>query len=514
MNLVVAEAVSIQETPAIEAVEELKPSTIVEKEQPKPKSELSKPASAAPNQSTPATKVATTAAVESTDEEVKEILQIAETSNKEQSGAGQTEVIMSKSFTESVKPRLEFKPVPEEFYNTLFYFSGMGNVIGTALAEGVYVPEHTAKRAPSAEAVEEIMKNQKIPNKGEEIVKSARTQAIDVTLELKHLQSLLGALPIYSDGVNKDGGAPQHHTPREPPKVERAILAHTQITDELDRKHTQVPKRPVHTEAHVVPTNNRTAQSAPFVPTAMKSAHVLPPQPQYVPKVPTINAPAPIAPKLPNFLPPGPKPSPPAPKFNPPAPPPVVNPPAPKFNPPVPPPVANPPAPKPYSGSSGVYSQPPMPAQHPLAAELSKNRTTGARPYGVHTAQPELPTSTTPWQQRYGNKGVPQKKNPADFAVDHHQKAIDGTGMKSWQKSHLRAVEARGKYTYVDGPSYDQNIADQNIADDIESLAPFLTSRKTFTADRGSQHQNVHPGSAFHPVNPVAVNGDLPYCDL
>lgn len=132
-NLVVAEQVSIEDTPTVEMVVV---DSEVEDSKPTPK----------------------LAGVESTDDEVNNIMQKSEKKDDQP----ETEVIMKKTFTESVKPKMEFKPVPEEFYNTLFYFSGMGNVIGSALAEGVYVPEHTAKRAPSPEAIEKIIKDQKV----------------------------------------------------------------------------------------------------------------------------------------------------------------------------------------------------------------------------------------------------------------------------------------------------------------------------------------------------------------
>jgi len=43
--------------------------------------------------------------------------------------------------------RLQFQGKGDDFYNSIFYFSGMGNVIGNALAQGVYVSEQNRRNA-------------------------------------------------------------------------------------------------------------------------------------------------------------------------------------------------------------------------------------------------------------------------------------------------------------------------------------------------------------------------------
>ena len=40
-----------------------------------------------------------------------------------------------------------FQGKGDDFYNTIFYFSGMGSVIGSALAQGVYVSEQNRRNA-------------------------------------------------------------------------------------------------------------------------------------------------------------------------------------------------------------------------------------------------------------------------------------------------------------------------------------------------------------------------------
>jgi len=40
-----------------------------------------------------------------------------------------------------------FQSKGDDFYNTIFYFSGMGSVIGSALSQGVYVSEQNRRNA-------------------------------------------------------------------------------------------------------------------------------------------------------------------------------------------------------------------------------------------------------------------------------------------------------------------------------------------------------------------------------
>jgi hypothetical protein len=144
-------------------------------------------------------------------------------------GEAKTEVIMQKTFTESKKPKHEFRPIPESFYNTLFYFSGMGNVIGSALAEGLYVPENQQKRAPSAEVIEEaVQRKRRSVSKGRDLITSARVQANDVTCDLRKLQSLLENLPTFTIGT-------QTYSRGEAKPAEKPILAHTQLTEDLNK---------------------------------------------------------------------------------------------------------------------------------------------------------------------------------------------------------------------------------------------------------------------------------------
>ena len=47
----------------------------------------------------------------------------------------------------STSAALRGKPPGDDFYNTIFYFSGMGSVIGSALSHGVYVSDLNRRNA-------------------------------------------------------------------------------------------------------------------------------------------------------------------------------------------------------------------------------------------------------------------------------------------------------------------------------------------------------------------------------
>jgi hypothetical protein len=90
-----------------------------------------------------------------------------------------------------------FQRTPDDFYSTIFYFSGMGSVIGSALAEGIYVNEKNRRNAVDAEIIENSMA---ATGKGrpEELVVTARGQAQGLSTDFHRLHGLLDALPIYT----------------------------------------------------------------------------------------------------------------------------------------------------------------------------------------------------------------------------------------------------------------------------------------------------------------------------
>ena len=114
--------------------------------------------------------------------------------------AAQQKAPAKKDYTESQQLYI---PAPDEFYNTLFYFSGMGSVIGDATRSGVYVAKNTSKRGLDAEILEEEdNKRRRSSSRQRELVESARTQATDLTTDLRKLQELLDQLPTFGDSVD------------------------------------------------------------------------------------------------------------------------------------------------------------------------------------------------------------------------------------------------------------------------------------------------------------------------
>jgi len=87
-----------------------------------------------------------------------------------------------------------FKGKGDDFYNSIFYFSGMGSVIGSALAQGVYVSEQNRHNAIDPDDVSR--KDGGLHT--EQLVVSARGQAQNLSTDFHKLQSLLESLPIFT----------------------------------------------------------------------------------------------------------------------------------------------------------------------------------------------------------------------------------------------------------------------------------------------------------------------------
>jgi len=52
---------------------------------------------------------------------------------------------------------------------SIFYFSGMGSLLGSALAEGVYVPESGQRTALDADAIESALAKRRAINRTEQV---------------------------------------------------------------------------------------------------------------------------------------------------------------------------------------------------------------------------------------------------------------------------------------------------------------------------------------------------------
>ena len=64
-----------------------------------------------------------------------------------------------------VKPTAEKKAAAVDLFGSIFYFSGLGSLLGSALAEGVYVPESGQKTALDADAMEAANAKRRAINK-------------------------------------------------------------------------------------------------------------------------------------------------------------------------------------------------------------------------------------------------------------------------------------------------------------------------------------------------------------
>ncbi len=204
---------------------------------PGPMAPQDKPASAKPEAKTPQNKPAIAKPEANTPRESPKVdkAPVKSDTKTEASAKKETDTASSTSQKELPKkeikettnadlPPKEFTAIPDDFYNTIFYFSGMGCVIGSALAEGVYVPNETASAALDADEVTDV-KNKRMGKSGKEetsVIENARHQANDLTGELRNLQALLESLPTF---VEQEGEEGLKHVKR---RVDQAIQARYQ----------------------------------------------------------------------------------------------------------------------------------------------------------------------------------------------------------------------------------------------------------------------------------------------
>jgi len=91
-----------------------------------------------------------------------------------------------------------YEKLPDEFFKTIFYFSGMGSVIGSALEEGVYVDERYRGRAVDAEQLPPRLREQFHKEEFPLVIK-CREQVHGISDGLKNLRNLLDMVPTYTD---------------------------------------------------------------------------------------------------------------------------------------------------------------------------------------------------------------------------------------------------------------------------------------------------------------------------
>jgi len=110
-----------------------------------------------------------------------------------------------------------FQSKGDEFYNSIFYFSGMGSVIGSALSHGVYVTDQNRRNAVDPDDV-----GGKAGGGGgrqtEQLVVCARGQAQNLSTDFHKLQSLLESLPVFTGagGSSAVAAVDRRHEPDQP----------------------------------------------------------------------------------------------------------------------------------------------------------------------------------------------------------------------------------------------------------------------------------------------------------
>jgi hypothetical protein len=138
----------------------------------------------------------------------------------------------------------------------------MGNLLGSALAEGVFVPERSRSAALDADEVEKKIKGAPGSQRnGEGIVATARAQAHVLSNDFRQLQALLETMPKFGD------------TP-----IDGSLLpssAETAATKPVDRRavdqpihghvYFQQPDRPAHQHPHLHQQQQQQQQQQPHV---------------------------------------------------------------------------------------------------------------------------------------------------------------------------------------------------------------------------------------------------------
>jgi len=108
----------------------------------------------------------------------------------------------------------KFQGKGDDFYNSIFYFSGMGSVVGSALAHGVYVSDQNRRNAVDPDDVGGGGVGGGGGRGTGQLVVSARGQAQHLSTDFHRLQGLLEALPVFTGSgagaVDRGERRPQH----------------------------------------------------------------------------------------------------------------------------------------------------------------------------------------------------------------------------------------------------------------------------------------------------------------
>jgi len=86
----------------------------------------------------------------------------------------------------------------DEFFKTVFYFSGMGTVIGSALSEGIHVDERYRGRAVDSDELPRHLREQ-LRKDDLPLGIQCREQVHGIADGLKNLRNLLDNVPTYTE---------------------------------------------------------------------------------------------------------------------------------------------------------------------------------------------------------------------------------------------------------------------------------------------------------------------------
>ena len=321
----------------------------------------------------------------------------------------------------------QVKAIPDEFFDNLFYFSGMGTVVGSALSKGVYVPKRHTSTALEVEVIEqyEAQRDDAIA-RSVRVVKRARNEAVDLAEELRKLQALLAGLPTF-------GGGETTQTSSRMPPLPTAVAAPRRI----DIPALDMIAKKVESVAKDIP-----------------------------------------------------------------APPPQL---AAKFQPPPPAPKPAAPAPQPAASAKSAF----VPVRAPAESRVPPITNGGVSDVGVFKGMVDSKPPHQSWQDRYAKKPVADQQPPKPFGSATGGGEIP-SGLKPWELSRLRGLEARGfefshektqsgadhSDAFYHGGSHmtDSEPPQRQAAgardDDIASYAPFLVSSRSLKHDITDQLQH------------------------
>jgi hypothetical protein len=391
-------------------------------------------------------------------------------------------------------------PTTDAMIGTIFYFSGMGSLLGSALAEGVYVPERNQRTALDADMVEAALESTKA-KKREEIVVTARNQAQILSTDFRHLQALLESLPTF--------GEPLESKPLDRRAVDQPIHGHVYFQQRQQQQQQIV-------DGEHYPNGDAAADIALLQPlptreTKRAASGASVEAPISVSYTSSVYRSPPVAPASTIVL--------------------VDQ----KY---------------PFAvGASSTGRQPEIIQPPREARPFNPERVQQQQQQQQQPQQHQLITSTQAWQDHYGQEGrvAPQPdpaattgaRSPRPFNAaasaggggsGGDRGSVDASGIKPWQLSHVRALEAKGYRLVSDHDDRQQEpaVASDGRSSATASFSPYLVSDRTLNVDRQKTFQRgmmesptvgstqpFRPTSAgaAYPFAP-AVENTMPYCDL